>query len=123
MALHNPSKMIGLCKLPKGPRKLQFLFGATGFTRYGGLLLFHQFCKSLGVKRFLQTYVFWPAYAYRDYHPADLFLPHLFAIVTGIGRVENTQSLIANGLIPPLSDLPNFPHRDTLILNSRPLLL
>ena len=33
---------------------------------------------------------------------------------SGIGRVENTQSLIHNGLIPPLLGLPEFPHRDTL---------
>lgn len=100
--------------MPKGPRKFQFLFGATGLTRYGGLLLFQQFCKSLGLKRFLQTYVHWPPYGYRAYHPADLVLAHLFAIVAGIGRIENTQSLIHNGLIPPLLGLPDLPHRDTL---------
>jgi hypothetical protein len=100
--------------MPKGPRKFQFLFDAAGLTRYGGLLLFQQFCKSLGLKRFLQTYLSWPNYAYRSYHPADLFLTHVFAVVAGIGRVENTQSLIHNGLIPPLLGLRNFPHRDTL---------
>jgi len=100
--------------MPKGPRKFQFLFGATGLTRYGGLLLFHQFCKSLGLRRFLQTYVSWPDYAYRNYHPADLFLAHLFAIVASIGRIENTQPLLHNGLLPPLLGLPDFPHRDTL---------
>jgi hypothetical protein len=100
--------------MPKGPRQFQFLFGATGLTRYGGLLLFQQFWKSLGLKRFLQTYVRWPPYGYRAYHPADLFLAHLFAIVAGIGRVESTQSLIHNGLIPPLLGLPDLPHRDTL---------
>ena len=56
----------------------------------------------------------WPNYHHRDYHPADLFLAHLFAIVAGIGRIENAQSLIHNGLIPPLLGLPEFPHRDTL---------
>jgi hypothetical protein len=34
--------------------------------------------------------------------------------VAGIGRIENAQSLIHNGLIPPLLGLPEFPHRDTL---------
>ena len=38
----------------------------------------------------------------------------MLAIVAGIGRIENTQSLISNGLIPPLLGLANFPHRDTL---------
>jgi hypothetical protein len=41
-------------------------------------------------------------------------LAHVFAIVAGIGRIENTQSLIHNGLLPPILGLPNFPHRDTL---------
>ena len=35
-------------------------------------------------------------------------------MVAGIGRIENAQSLIHNGLIPPLLGLPEFPHRDTL---------
>jgi Transposase DDE domain group 1 len=100
--------------MPKGPRKFHFLFESTGLTRYGGLLLFRQFCKSLNLRYFLQHQVRWPLYSHRSYHPVDLFLAHLFAIVAGIGRVENTQSLIHNGLIPPLLGLPEFPHRDTL---------
>jgi hypothetical protein len=35
-------------------------------------------------------------------------------IVAGIGRIENTQSLIQNGLLPPLLGLPECPHRDPL---------
>lgn len=100
--------------MPKGLRKFHFRFEKTGLTRFGGLSLFHLFCKSLGVRHFLQLYVQWPHYSYRGYHPADLFLAHVMAIVAGIGRVENTQSLIHNGLIPPLLGLANFPHRDTL---------
>ena len=100
--------------MPRGLRKFRFCFEKTGLTRYGGLSLFHLFCKSIGLRRFLQSYVRWPDYSHRSYHPADLFLAHLFAIVAGIGRVENTQSLIHNGLIPPLLGLPDFPHRDTL---------
>jgi len=98
----------------KGPRKFQFLFGKSGLTRYGGLLLFRQFCKALNLRYFLQHQVRWPNYHPRSYHPADLFLAHLFALVAGIGRIESTQSLLHNGLIPPILGLPNFPHRDTL---------
>lgn len=100
--------------MPRGPRKFQFSFQRTGLTRWGGLILFRQFCKSLHLRYFLQHQVRWPSYRHRSYHPADLFLAHLFAIVAGIGRVENTQTLIHNGLIPPLLGLPEFPHRDTL---------
>ena len=100
--------------MPTGPRKFQLLVEATGLTRFGGLILFHQFCQSLGVRHFLQLYARWPAYPYRDYQPVDLFLAHVVAIVAGIGRIENPQSRIHNGLLPPLLGLADFPHRDTL---------
>jgi Transposase DDE domain group 1 len=100
--------------MPKGPRKFHFSFDKTGLTRFGGLSLLQSFCKSLGLRRFLQLYVRWPDYHYRDYHPVDLFLAHLFAIVAGTGRIESTECLIHNGLIPPILGLSDFPHRDTL---------
>jgi hypothetical protein len=83
-------------------------------TRSGGLLLFQPCCKSLKLRHALQLAVRWPAYAPKTYHPVDLFLAHVMAIVAGLGRIENTQSLLHNGLIPPLLGLPDFPHRDTL---------
>ena len=100
--------------MPKGLRKIQFSFDTTGLTRWGGLSLFAQFCKSLALRRYLQRSVHWPNYHHKRYHPADIFMAHIFALVAGIGRVENTQSLIHNGLIPPLLGLPEFPRRDTL---------
>ncbi len=100
--------------MPKGPRRFHFAFERTGLTRFGGLCLFQQFCKSVRLRHFLQLYVRWPSYPHRAYHPADLFLAHILAIVAGIGRIENTQSLLHNGLLPPILGLPDFPHRDTL---------
>ena len=75
----------------RGPQKFIFSFDTTTMTRFGGLVLFRQFCKSLDLRHFVQLYVRWPNYAHRSYHPADLFLAHVFAIVAGIGRIENTQ--------------------------------
>ncbi len=100
--------------MPKGPRKFHFAFEKSGLTRFGGLSLFQSFCKAFAIRRFLQTWVRWPDYGHRDFHPADLFLAHVFSIVAGLGRIENTQSLIHNGLIPPLLGMNDFPHRDTL---------
>jgi len=100
--------------MPKGPRKFYFAFEKSGLTRFGGLSLFHSFCRAFAIRHFLQLSVRWPEYDYRDFHPADLFLAHVFSIVAGLGRVENTQCLIHNGLIPPLLGLSEFPHRDTL---------
>ena len=100
--------------MPKGPRKFHFSFEHPSLTRWGGLILFQSFCKSIGIRHFLQLYVRWPDYYPKEYHPVDLFMAHIFAIVAGIGRIENTKSLIHNGLIPPILGLPEFPHRDTL---------
>lgn len=100
--------------MPKGPRKFDFAFVNSGLTRFGGLSLFHSFCRSFAIRRFLQTCVRWPDYGYRSFHPADLFLSHIFSIVVGLGRIENTQCLLHNGLIPPLLGMNDFPHRDTL---------
>lgn len=100
--------------MPKGLRKFDFAFVKSGLTRFGGLGLFQSFCRGFAIRRFLQTYVRWPQYDHRDFHPADLFLTQVVSIVAGVGRIENTQSLMYNGLIPPLLGLNNFPHRDTL---------
>jgi hypothetical protein len=70
--------------------------------------------SAFAIRSFLQLSVRWPEYDYRDFHPADVFLAHVFSIVAGLGRVENTQCLIHNRLIPPLLGLNEFPHRDTL---------
>ena len=100
--------------MPKGPRKFYFAFEKSGLTRFGGLCLFQSFCHGFAIRRFLQTFVRWPDYDYRGYHPADLFLAHVFSVVAGLGRIENTQCLIHNGLIPPLLGMNDFPHRHTL---------
>lgn len=100
--------------MPRGARKFDFTFEKSGLTRFGGLALFQSFCRAFAIRRFLQKFVRWPEYDYRDYHPVDLFLAHVFCVVVGLGRIENTQCLIHNGLIPPLLGMNDFPHRDTL---------
>lgn len=98
----------------RGPRKVTITFDGKGITRFGGLILFQQFCKTIGLRRFLQKQVRWPLYADRKFHPADLFLTHLYAKVAGLGRVENLKDLKMNGMLPALLGLPELPHRDTL---------
>jgi len=100
--------------MPKGIRKIKFSFVADGLTIFGGMALFHQFCKFLRRRYLLQNYVQWPPYNQKKYCSADLFLAHLFAIVAGIGRIQNIQSLIQNGLLPQLLGLPHLPRKDTL---------
>ena len=100
--------------MPSGLRKIRIVVDGTGMTRFGGLVLFQQFCKSMGLRRFLQKRVQWPPYDDRKFHPADLFLTHLYAKVAGLGRVESLKNLKLNGLLPALLGLPELPHRDTL---------
>lgn len=75
--------------MPKGIRNIEFSVDGDGLTRFGGLILFQRFCKSLGLRRFLQRRVHWLSFA-RKYHPVDIFLTHLFAMAAGLGRVEVT---------------------------------
>lgn len=108
--------------MPKGLRSINFIVDTEGFTRLGGLVIFQTFCKSLGIRRYLQRHVQW-INSGRKYHPVDLFLTHMFIIAAGIGRIENTQVLTYNGLLPPILGLSEFPHRDTLrnfLLNATP---
>ena len=100
--------------MPRGLRNYHFSFDAGGLTRFGGLTLFQHFCKNIGLRYFLQHQIKWPEYSQKQYHPADIFLTHMYAIIAGIGRVQNTQSLASNGLLPNLLGLPEIPHRDTL---------
>lgn len=100
--------------MPRGLRKIEISVDGSGITRFGGLVLFQQFCNSIGLRRFLQKRVRWPDYADRKFHPADLFLTHLYAKVAGLGRVESLKGLKLNGLLPALLGLPEPPHRDTL---------
>jgi Transposase DDE domain group 1 len=100
--------------MPRGLRKIKISVDGSGITRFGGLVLFQQFCNSIALRRFLQKRVHWPEYADRKFHPADLFLTHLYAKVAGLGRVESLKGLKLNGLLPALLGLPEPPHRDTL---------
>lgn len=99
--------------MPKGLRNLTFSFDGTRLTRYGGMVLFHRFCKNLGLRRQLQRQVSWP-YIGREYAPVDLFLAQLFAVAAGLGRIEDVRALKWNGLLPALLGLKTFPHPVTL---------
>ena len=52
--------------MTKGLKGMRYLFNEMGLTHYGGMLLINSllvkvdFCKKLGLKRLLQTYVEFP---------------------------------------------------------------
>lgn len=96
-----------------GLRSLQFSFGDATLTHYGGMALFQQFCRKLGLKRLLQTYVPWQR---RDstYHPAELVLCLLYSMVAGLKRISDTRILAYNRSFQRLLGLTRFPSDTTL---------
>jgi len=106
--------------MPTGLRSLRFSFGDATLTHYGGLALFQQFCRKLGLKRLLQTYVPW---ARRDsrYRPAELVLCLLYSMVVGLKRISDTRILAYNRSFHRLLGVPRFPADTTLRMFLRSL--
>ena len=99
--------------MPTGLRSFQFSFGDATLTHYGGMALFQQFCRKLGLKRLLQTYIPWQR---RDsfYHPAELVLCLLYSMVVGLKRISDTRILAYNRSFQRLLGLSRFPSDTTL---------
>jgi hypothetical protein len=97
----------------KGLQKIMFSVGDHGITHYGGLVLFHQFCKSLRLKRYFQQSL---RLSHRPthFHSSELLLAHFYLTLAGISRLNHTSLLRHNGLIPPLLGLSRFPTDNTL---------
>jgi len=92
----------------KGLQKINFSFGERGLTYFAGIPIIHQFCKSLQLKRFFQTYLH---LSHRNtyYHWSDLVLAHFYSTVVGIERFNHLVLLKNNGLLPTLVGLNRFP--------------
>ena len=60
--------------MPSGLRQLTISFEEQGLTHFGGMFLFHRFCKTLGLRRRLQRYVPFPHERINHYQPVDLLL-------------------------------------------------
>jgi hypothetical protein len=69
--------------------------------------------QRLGLRRLLQQ-ALRPAPRYRDYHPAELVLALLYAIIVGLDRINATQILQYNGAFQQIVGLPQFPNATTL---------
>jgi len=94
--------------MPRKLRKPLYSFDGTGITHYGGLTLFLQFCKLIGLKRFLARHVRWGWTGHR-WTPSELFLRHLLMTVAGVGRIENSVTLKYNGVLAELMGMEGFP--------------
>jgi hypothetical protein len=99
--------------MPKGTRKFRFTFDESHITHFGGMWLIQSFCNKLGVRRLLQRYL---QHFQRSssYHPAELILALLFAIIMGLRRINKTEILQYNGAFLEMLGLERFPDQSTL---------
>jgi len=100
--------------MPSGLRQLTIAFEEQGLTHFGGMFLFHRFCKTLGLRRRLQRYVPFPHERINHYQPVDLLLAILYAMVAGLPRLSKTRILQYNGAFQHLVGLRGFPHPSRL---------
>jgi hypothetical protein len=82
--------------MPKGLRILHLSLGKRNLTHFGGIFLIHQFCKKLRLKWHLQKNVPFPQRS-TYFHPVDLILAIVYALIAGIHRLGKTKILQGNG--------------------------
>jgi len=99
--------------MPKALRTLRLSFRETHLTHFGGMVLLQRFCNKLGLRRLLQQWIRIPQ-RNADYHPSDLILALLYAIMAGLRRINKTDILQYNGTFLSLLGLPRFPDQSTL---------
>ena len=99
--------------MPKGIRVLHLSVGERNLTHFGGIFLIHQFCKKLKLKWRLQTYVKFPYY-HRRYHPVELILAIIYALIAGINRLSKTKILQGNGAFQQIVGLGTYPYSSSL---------
>ncbi|MCK4245025.1 MAG: transposase, partial [Candidatus Omnitrophica bacterium] len=82
-------------------------------SSYRGIFLVHQFCKKLRLKWRLQTYV---KFHQRSslYHPVELILAIIYALIAGIHRLNKTKILQGNGAFQRIVGLKDFPYSSSL---------
>lgn len=88
-------------------------FGTRNMTHFGGIFLVHQFCKKLKLKRVLQNYVKFHQRA-SIYHPVELILAIIYALIAGIHRLNKTRILQGNGAFQQIVGLKSFPYASSL---------
>jgi len=93
--------------------KLQIIVGEESLTRFGGIFLIQWFCKKLQLKNILQKKIIFPQRS-SLYHPVDLILTIIFAIIVGINRIDKTRILQRNGTFQKIIGLKNIPYASSL---------
>jgi len=99
--------------MPRGTRKVRFVFDETHLTHFGGMWLIQRFCNKLKLRHLLQRYVRVPQRS-SEYHPSELSLALLFAIIMGLRRLNTTDILQYNGAFLEMLGLTRLPDQSTL---------
>ncbi len=97
----------------KGIRNIDFSVDDARLTHFGGLYLFQQFCRKMGLKWLLGRQIRWQR---RDnyYLAAELILTIIYAMVVGMKRISDTRILPYNGYFQSLLGIDRFPDGSTL---------
>jgi len=99
--------------MPKGLRKIQIVVGEKHLTHFGGIFLIHWFCKKLRLNRFLQRKVPFCQRSSR-YHPTEMVLAIIYALIAGIHRLSKTKILQGNGSFQQIVGLKSYPYSSSL---------
>lgn len=99
--------------MPKGIQKLEIIVGEKSLTHFGGIFLIHWFCKKLRLKWHIQNQIR-TFQTGKRYHPAELILAIIYAIICGIPRLSKTKILQGNGAFQHIVGLKSFPYASSL---------
>ncbi len=99
--------------MPKGAQKVRFSFDESHITHFGGMWLIQHFCKRIGLKKRLQDFIRF-SQRNQDYHPSEVILALMFAIIMGLRRINKTEILQYNGAFLEMLGLHRFPDQTTL---------
>ena len=99
--------------MPKGTRKVRFSFDETHLTHFGGMWLIQRFCNNLRLRHLIKRYIrtFQKS---SEYHPSELILALIYAIIMGLRRINKTEILKYNGAFLEMLGLKSFPDQSTL---------
>lgn len=99
--------------MPRGARKIEFSFEEKHLTHFGGMWLIQRFCSQIGLRQMLQRYI--PIFQRSGgYHPSEMMLALMYAIIMGLRRINKAEILQYNGAFLEMLGLERFPDQSTL---------
>lgn len=99
--------------MPRGPRNLRVATNGAGLTQFGGVALLREFFRRVGVQGAFARHI---RFVQRNnrYSISECLEALIYPLVLGLGRIETTEPLRANGVFHYLAGLPGYPEATTL---------